>query len=809
MELKKRFKLYKSGKMWCCAAVAFGVLAFGTVNGQADTATPVNNQSQVSVATPSQSSTVTSTDNSTNTGSAAAVTSEQSSQTSTSSAQTSQTPVAQPGENTNTQSAHAATNSEIGTVNTLDISAFQPNISEATYQQYHNQGINNMVVKLSEGTDWVNTYAQQQVTRASQAGMNVSAYHFVRFTSASQAQAEAQLFARMARGIGLSSNTLMIADVEQVPQTLYAGIANNLNVFWQTLSSLGFTNHGVYTGLYYDYQYNVSSTVGKARTWVAAYGPYQNAVRSHGYGAWQYTNNWNGTHIDASIDYGMFTNYAAAKTSAANLDGITLNANNNTMTVSGWFADNDSQGKSNRYVILLDANTNAELARQKVNAGSRADVANAYPDIYGASTSGFSANFQLTGKLANAIAAGHSVKVIFRYTSSNDGNSSYTDNTFNAVSFNKNVASLDSMTVTSNGISVSGWHATNQSMNRQDRYLILYDATTKREIERTKISNVSRSDVARAEQDVYGSGTSGFSANFAMNNALRTALQNGDSLQVISRYTNDSAGNGNAVDYWFTPRAYNHNESHIDNFSLTNDGHIQVAGWHTADQSVVEPYQWVILIDSQTGREVARVKAATTSRPDVARQYPGILNAANSGFTASFDIASSSALRNALLQGHALRVVTRYTDNSTDGGGNYTNYWIPTLQNVSQSFNENYGHLDAINRTSDGVHVAGWHISNQAVARPYHYVILYDATARHEVARTQVAPRQRNDVQRVYPNVYHSAQSGFNTVFTTSNNAQLRNALANGHLLQVIDRYSATQGGNSDYVDYWFPAHTL
>ncbi|HJF47688.1 MAG TPA: KxYKxGKxW signal peptide domain-containing protein, partial [Limosilactobacillus oris] len=40
MEAKKRFKLYKSGKLWCCAAVAFGVMAFGTVNGQADDATP-------------------------------------------------------------------------------------------------------------------------------------------------------------------------------------------------------------------------------------------------------------------------------------------------------------------------------------------------------------------------------------------------------------------------------------------------------------------------------------------------------------------------------------------------------------------------------------------------------------------------------------------------------------------------------------------------------------------------------------------------------------------------------------------------
>ena len=62
MEAKKRFKLYKSGKLWCCAAVAFGVMAFGTVNGQADDATPATTTSQVSMAT-SQAVTTPAADN--------------------------------------------------------------------------------------------------------------------------------------------------------------------------------------------------------------------------------------------------------------------------------------------------------------------------------------------------------------------------------------------------------------------------------------------------------------------------------------------------------------------------------------------------------------------------------------------------------------------------------------------------------------------------------------------------------------------------------------------------------------------------
>lgn len=789
MELKKRFKLYKSGKIWCCAAVAFVFLAFGTVNGQADDATPASSQvTTAQVATTSQSSATTST-----------ATDESSVDN------PSQAPVVQSG--VTTETAHAATNNGIGTINTLDISAYQPNIPVATYQQYHNQGINNVIVKLSEGSGWVNTFAQQQVTRASQAGMNVAAYHFVRFTTASEAQAEAQLFARMARGIGLGNNTLMIADVEQVPQTQYAGIANNLNVFWRTLDSLGFTNHGVYTGLYYDYQYKVSSTVGKARTWVAAYGNFRNTVQSQGYGAWQYTDNWNGTHIDASIDLGMFASYMGGITRAANLDGITIDSANNAVNVAGWFADDNNQGKDNRYVILLDANNNdTELVRAKVSAVTRNDVSNAYPDIYGAGNSGFNTSFQINGRLANAIAAGHQLKVLIRYTNSADGNSGYNDHIFNGVTLNKNAASLDGINLTNNGIEVVGWHAADQSISRSNRYLILYDATTHREIERQTVSSISRPDVQRINHDIYGSLNSGFKATFTMNDALQKAIKNGDSLQVISRYTNDPAGNGSAVDYWFAPKNFNQDRAALDNFTL-NNGHLQVSGWHASDKSSVDPYQWIILIDNQTGKEVARVKTQTVSRPDVARVYPGILNAANSGFNVDFDVAQFSALQKALLQGHALKVVARYSDNAQSGEGNKVDHWFNTPKAFAQ-VNNNYGNLDGMAKTSNGVQVVGWHATNQSYGRPYHYVILYDATQKREVTRQMITSTPRPDVQKVHPSIYNSAASGFKTTFTTDKGT-LRNALANHHSLQVIDRYSASQDGNTNYIDYWFAPKTF
>lgn len=955
MEAKKRFKLYKSGKLWCCAAVAFGVMAFGTVNGQADDATPATTTSQVSavasqVATPAATtdsttnatpeSTVTAATQTSGTAANDKTTAKSATAAATTTLNVQQASAAPVSANAVTTAAYAASNN-LSTADTLDISAYQPNISEETFRQYHNQGINNVVVKLSESTGWTNGYAQQQVSRAQAAGMTVSAYHFVRFTTAAQAQAEAQLFARTARAVGLGNDTLMIADVESVPQTQYAGIVNNLNVFWQTLSSLGFNNHGVYTGLYYDRQYNVSSTVGKARTWVAMYyydysanAARSNYIHSMGYGAWQYTDRWGGS-IDGSIDFGMFANYAGHQTtSAANLDNFSINANNNTLDVAGWFADNNNEGKNNRYVILLDQdNRNLEIARQQVQAVSRPDVTNAYPDIYGTGNSGFNASFALTGSLADAIANGHHIRVLIRYTSSGDGNSDYNDHTFDGTVLNKNVASLDSLRISQAGIHVAGWHAADQSLNRTYHYVILYDETNKKELSRQLVNNVSRSDVNQAHSDVYGSGNSGFVADFMMNDLIRTAIINGDSLTVISRYSGDQWGNSDFVDYSFSPQSYNQNQASLDDFSIYN-GQLRVTGWHAADQSLFETNQWIILIDDQTGKEIARTKAITTSRADVANANPGILNAGNSGFVANFDIVNTPKLQSAILNGHSLRVVARYSDDTQYGEGNRNDYWFANAKNFfnnqaaqsldsftingqtvtasgwyadsrsvgvramyvilldattgremgrqlvnnanrqrpdvasdysdilgselsgfTASFNvANYKSLAAALRNGDQLQViarystdqsygegeyiqhyfakkgfgtvntasldtfrlvnngniqaAGWHISNLAAGRPYHFVILYDATTNQEITRLQVEQAdQRPDVQKAYPGIYNSLNSGFNVNFASS--PAIRQAINEGHNLQIIDRYSADNYGNSDYVDYWFMPRRL
>ena len=739
----------------------------------------INSQSQASSSTVA---TIAATDTSSTTSAAPAVTA------------TTQSKVAV---NTSTPVASSA--------DTIDISAYQPNMTVGTFQNYKNMGVQNVVVKLTESTGWTNGYAQSQINNARAVGMNVSAYHFVRFTSASEAQAEANHFATVARQLGLGNDTLMIADVESVPQTRYAGIVNNLNVFWNTLSSLGYTNHAVYTGLSYDQQYNVSSTVGKARTWVAMYF-YDYSVnqarinykRSLGYGAWQYTDRFNGA-IDGTIDFGLFRNYSHGITRAANLDNMSINASSNTLNVSGWFADNNNQGKSNRYVILLDQdNGGREVARQQVSAVSRQDVTNAYPTIYGTGDSGFSASFSLNGSLAQAIGAGHRIQTIIRYTSSNDGNSNYNDN----------YACLDSFELTSNGIHATGWHVANQSMSRPYDYVILYDQTTHREIARQRVTASSRADVQNAYQNVYQSGNSGFDVDFAMNNALKTAIKNGDALQIVTRYTDDAGGNGNTVDVWFAAKQFNQDPAYVDSMTLNDDGTISVSGWHAADQSTVAPNQWIILIDAQTGKEVARVKATTVSRPDVANAYPTIANAENSGFTANFKIANFGALQSALVQGHSFNVVARYSDDAQGGEGYRVDDWL--MLNRKFSTGNGYQNLDSFTRNGNIVRATGWYADDRSAGAKTKYIILFDATTNREISRQVVTSGiDRADVARVYPNVYGASKSGFDVSFDATKNSNLANALRNHHKLQIIARYSDSQGGEGNYVQYWFGARNL
>ena len=190
----------------------------------------------------------------------------------------------------------------------IDVSSYQGAMSVGTYSWLKSLGVKYVIVKLTQGTTYTNPYAQTQINNAKEAGLTVATYDYAVFTDSASAIAEADHYANVASSYGLDGSTLMIADMED-NVTKRSNIAALLNEFWNELSRRGYTNHGVYASYSYDQTYNVSSTVGHSKTWIAAYyyDHWKNTILNSDYGAWQYTDSFNG--YDGSIDMGMFSTY--------------------------------------------------------------------------------------------------------------------------------------------------------------------------------------------------------------------------------------------------------------------------------------------------------------------------------------------------------------------------------------------------------------------------------------------------------------------------------------------------------------------
>lgn len=224
-----------------------------------------------------------------------------------------------------------------------------------------------------------------------------------------------------------------------------------------------------------------------------------------------------------------------------------VNVQNGKLHIAGWHATNQSIGRPYHTLIILNAQTGHELLRYTTKQyASRPDLTRAFPGIVTAGQSGFNVDLQLVPGMGN-----QPLQIVSRWSATQDANSNYVDYWFAPVTLYRdtaNRANLDRFAIQGNVIYASGWHATSQSLGRPYHYLFLFDRTTNREVQRVKVTaaNSARPDVARAFPGTYNAGQSGFNAQFTVQPAL-----NGHELVVLSRWTDDPAGNGNAVDYWF------------------------------------------------------------------------------------------------------------------------------------------------------------------------------------------------------------------------------------------------------------------
>lgn len=226
---------------------------------------------------------------------------------------------------------------------------------------------------------------------------------------------------------------------------------------------------------------------------------------------------------------------------------------------------------------------------------------------------------------------------------------------------------------------------------------------------------------------------------------------------------------------------------------ITSGGHLDgcqfegaklvLSGWFASDKANGKNYHYVIITDDQ-GHELARQSVTLSSRPDVAKAFPDIPGAGQSGFAAKFDYTKD-------MSNKKLRVYFRYTDDPA-GNGNATDY--VSLADLSKSV----AYLDSMSvNFSKKLNVAGWFASDMSINRKKCFIILFDVPGNRELQRVKVDPVVRPDVAKANPDVYNAGQSGFTASFDYD-------ASLVGHKLQVIARYSGSNDGNSDYVDYWF-----
>ena len=307
--------------------------------------------------------------------------------------------------------------------------------------------------------------------------------------------------------------------------------------------------------------------------------------------------------------------------------------NNNDLHVSGWQATNQAAGKDNRYLVAYDSTTNTELGRTSVTENvARPDVAKAYPDVVNAKDSGYQATMDNLD-WSKVKSVDDQIHIVSRYSDAANGEGNHVDNWSQPINLDKgNYAYLDNFGVKDNQLHVSGWNATNKALGKANHYVILYDRTAGHEITRVKVEPTVRPDVAKAYSQVINAKDSGFNTAFSL-----AGIDLNQELQNISRYTDADNREGNYVSYWYAPQKFapanTSNQGSLDSFNLSN-GQLIVSGWHATDYSQVENNHYLILFDNTNRTQVKSIKVTNVARPDVAKAYPTVATAGQSGFNA-------------------------------------------------------------------------------------------------------------------------------------------------------------------------------
>ena len=230
----------------------------------------------------------------------------------------------------------------------IDVSSHNGEISVDDYRALARQGVGGVVVKLTEDTWYNNPKATSQVRNAQIAGLQVSTYHFSRYTTEEEARAEARFYIQAAQNLNLPKSTVMVNDFED--SKMLPNINRNTQAWVNEMRKHGYNNLMFYTSASWLDENNLgyrgpvsTSQFGIENFWVAQYPSTtltatsaKNMRYNAKTGAWQFSATDNllpGKHVfDHSVDYtGRFTANASAEVdnTQGDLSGTISIVNNN------------------------------------------------------------------------------------------------------------------------------------------------------------------------------------------------------------------------------------------------------------------------------------------------------------------------------------------------------------------------------------------------------------------------------------------------------------------------------------------------
>lgn len=257
---------------------------------------------------------------------------------------------------------------------------------------------------------------------------------------------------------------------------------------------------------------------------------------------------------------------------AGYVDGFAQEAQ--SFHVNGWLASDRLMTSNYPYVIVLY--NGCEIGRAAITQFSqRSDIAKCYAQIYNSGKAGFSVDVP-TAVLPSTLKDGQ-ISFILRVTDDPAGNGNFTDLRMGDYQVNNGQISL-SFDRTNNTINVNGWHASMAAASHLYQFLIVLGADG-HEFYRRALNSTNDNQVASDGAAYIANGRqSGFGMTLPV-----TAAMNHWGIKVLHRYSSDSVGNRDYIDFVSPVLGINDGFQHLNGATVYYDpatGH-RATGWRT------------------------------------------------------------------------------------------------------------------------------------------------------------------------------------------------------------------------------------